>query len=84
MIITREDVKEKILQYLNHTISVDVLVDWAENALQDGDYDEKDFYKIRDILSRLGLSDVKEFGLTWDDCYNFLSSLGYHIELAVK
>jgi hypothetical protein len=84
MIITKENVKEKILQYLNRTITIDELVDWAEKTIQEGEYDNKDFDKLRDIIGRIGLADVKEFGLTWDDCYNFLSSLGYHIELAVK
>lgn len=83
MIITRENIKEKLLQYLNRMITTEELVDWAEKAVQEGDYDAKDFDKIRDILSRLGLMDVKEFGLTWDDCYNFLNTLGYHIEIAV-
>lgn len=83
MKITREDIKTRLLQYLNHAITTEELVDWAENAVQEAEYDSNDFDKIRDILSRLGLADVREFGLTWDDCYNFLNTLGYRIEIAV-
>lgn len=83
MKITREHIKTKLLQYLNHSITTEELVDWAEDAIQEAEYNSKDFDKIRDILSRLGLADVKEFGLTWDDCYNFLSALGYQVEVAV-
>ena len=32
---------------------------------------------IRDITSRLGLADVREFGLTWEDCEGYRSCLGY-------
>lgn len=83
MKISKEEIKTKLLQYLNRSISTAELVDWAERATQEADFDPKDFGTIRNILGRLGLADVKEFGLTWDDCYNFINSLGYRIEIAV-
>lgn len=83
MKITREEIKTKLLQYLNRSLTTEELVDWAENAIQEAEYDSKDSDIIREILGRLGLADVKEFGLTWDDCYNFLKALGYRIEIAV-
>jgi|GEM_PF-6262839 len=30
----------------------------------------------REIVARLGLADIQNFGLTWDDCYEFIESLG--------
>ncbi len=83
MRVTREEIKTKLFQYLNRSITIQELVDWAENAVQEAEYEVKDFDTIRDILGRLGLADVKEFGLTWDDCYNFLNALGYRIKIAV-
>ena len=41
------------------------LFDWAERAMMEEDFDERDLGTIRDITSRLGLADVREFGLTW-------------------
>lgn len=38
---------------------------------------------IRDITSRLGLANVREFGLTWEDCEGFLSRLGYRTTVDV-
>jgi hypothetical protein len=32
---------------------------------------------------RLGVADVKAFGMTWEDCEDFLSKLGYRINLTV-
>ena len=52
------------------------LFDWAERAMMEEDFDERDLGTIRDITSRLGLADVREFGLTWEDCEVFLSRLG--------
>jgi len=41
------------------------------------DFDKKNFELIRDILARLGLADVKEFGLSWEDCCEHLHRLGH-------
>jgi hypothetical protein len=36
---------------------------------------------MRDVVARIGLADVREFGLSWDDCYGFLSRLGYKVQV---
>jgi len=38
---------------------------------------------IRNILGHLGLADVREFGLSWDDCYDYLSQLGYQVKVTI-
>lgn len=83
MKVTKDDIKNKLLQYLNNQLTLEQLVAWSEKMVQEAEYDEKDFGLIRDILSRLGVADVKAFGLTWDDCSKILSSLGYQIKVAV-
>jgi hypothetical protein len=45
--------------------------------------DARDLDTIRDIASRLGLADVREFGLTWEDCESYLSRLGYQTKVDV-
>ena len=81
MKIGQEEVANKILSYLNHSISLEEMVDWAENMICEADYEERNFELIKSILGRLGLADVKEFGLSWDDCYNYLSQLGYQVKV---
>jgi len=83
MKVSKEDVASKILAYLNRSISLEQIVDWAEDMVSEAEYNERDFELIRDILSRLGLADVREFGLSWDDCYNYLSRLGYQVKVTV-
>ncbi len=39
--------------------------------------------RIRDVVARLGLADVRAFGLTWEDCEQFLESLGYSARVEV-
>ncbi len=40
--------------------------------------------KIIDYLHhRITLADVKEFGMSWEDCENFLSRLGYRTQVIV-
>ena len=49
----------------------------------DQDFAERDFEVVRDVTSRLGLADVREFGLTWEDCERYLSRLGYTAKVDV-
>ena len=68
-----------LLKYINRQMNLFALVDWAEKMMQDSDFEDKNFDVIRDVVSRIGLADVREFGLTWDDCYDFLHKLGYDV-----
>jgi hypothetical protein len=77
MIVTKQTVAEKIGAYLRHQVSLAELVDWAENAVMDGDFAESDLPTLRTVVSRLGVSDVKAFGLTWEDCEQLLQQLGF-------
>jgi len=77
MLITRELVRDKLLAYLNHQITLSNLVDWAETAMCEGDLEEYQAEILRDIIARIGLADVQKFDLSWADCSDFLKQLGY-------
>jgi hypothetical protein len=83
-VITRQTVVDKLAGYLQHEISLAALVTWAETALMDGEFETNHFGEIRDVVARLGVADVRAFGLTWEDCEQLLQRLGYvahvHIE----
>ncbi len=51
--------------------------------MMDDEFDDRDLDTIRDITSRLGLADVREFGLAWEDCEAYLSRLGYRAKVDV-
>lgn len=84
MIITKKTVAEKILDYLHHKITLVQLVDWSENSLMDGEFEDINFDLIKDILSRLALADVRAFGLMWEDCEDFLNNLGYKVNIKAQ
>ena len=77
MTITKQTVAEKIAAYLHHEISLAQLVDWAENAMMDGEFAENDMPALQAVVSRLGVADVRAFGLSWEDCEQLLRQLGY-------
>ena len=81
--ITRDAVASQLRDYLQHRITRAALVDWAEHAMMDEEFDARDLDTIRDITARLGLADVREFGLTWEDCDAYLSRLGYRAKVDV-
>ena len=84
MKISREEVAQKLIDYLHHRITLAELVDWAESTMMEADFDERDYETLRDIVSRLGLADVKAFGMTWEDREDFLSQLGYQVRVVVS
>jgi hypothetical protein len=81
--ITRNTLASQLRDYLQRRITRAALVDWAEHAMREEEFDESDLDTIRDITSRLGLADVREFGLTWEDCEGYLSRLGYRARVDV-
>jgi hypothetical protein len=84
MKITHKMVAQKLIDYLNHGITLTELVDWAESAMMEADFEEQDFEIVREIISRVGLADVRAFGMTWEDCEDFLSRLGYRVSVQVS
>jgi hypothetical protein len=81
--ITRETVAAQLRDYLQHRITRAALVDWAERAMMDEQFDDHDLDAIRDVTARLGLADVREFGLSWEDCAEYLERLGYRTRVDV-
>jgi hypothetical protein len=75
--ITRQTVANKLAAYLCHDISRADLVAWAESAMMEGEFEREHLADIRDVVARLGVADVRTFGLTWEDCEQLLSRLGY-------
>jgi hypothetical protein len=83
MVITKKTVAEQIAAYLQHRLSLAQLVDWAENAMMDGQFDESEMDALRTVVARLGVSDVRAFGLTWEDCKEMLRQLGYSARVEI-
>ncbi|MFQ3168824.1 MAG: cobyrinic acid a,c-diamide synthase [Limisphaerales bacterium] len=83
MLITKQTVADKVTAYLHHDISLDALVDWAENAMANDEFAETDADVLRTVVPRLGVADVRAFGLAWEDCESLLSDLGYSTRIEV-
>jgi hypothetical protein len=83
MKITKRTAAEKIASYLHHEISLPTLVDWAENAIMEGEFEPSESATLAHALGRVGLADVRPFVLTWEDCEAILHSLGYktHVDI---
>ena len=77
MTITRQTVADKIAAYLHHEITLAQLVDWAEQAMMEGEFAERDAKTLSTVIARLGVADVRAFGLAWEDCEELLRKLGF-------
>ncbi len=80
MRVTRQIVADQLAAYLRDQISLGELVDWAEEQVMEGEFESA---TVRDAVARLGLADVRAFGLTWEDCQRLLRGLGFaaHVEI---
>lgn len=83
MKLTRQNIAHKLIDYLYHRITMSELVNWAEMSMMEADFEDKDYETLRDITSRLGLADIKAFGISWEDVEIFLQRLGYRVDLKV-
>jgi hypothetical protein len=83
MMITKQAVAEKIAAYLHHEITLSQLVDWAENTMMNGEFEAGIESLLASVVARLGVSDVRAFGLTWEDCEQSLKQLGFSARVAI-
>ncbi len=81
--ITHKAVAEKLAAYLRHELTLDGLVSWAESAMMDGEFDPATLPTTRDVVAKIGVADVRAFGLTWDDCEQLLTQLGYSAQVSI-
>jgi cobyrinic acid a,c-diamide synthase len=75
--VTKQTAAGKIAAYLHHEINLAELVQWAEDAMMEGEFADGDMDALRSVISRLGVADVRAFGLAWEDCEQLLEQLGY-------
>jgi hypothetical protein len=83
MQVTKQTAAQKLTAFLHHEVSLAQLVDWAETALLDGEFADQDTDALHFVVSRLGVADVRAFGLTWEDCQTLLDRLGYRTRVEV-
>ena len=82
--ITKKIIADKLLAYLQHRMSLSDLVDWAEQSLMKGDYEDDKSHTIRNTLAQLGVADVKAFGIEWKDCETIMEKIGFKLEVKAK
>jgi cobyrinic acid a,c-diamide synthase len=82
--VTEQTAVAKLAAYLHHQLTIEELVDWAERAMMEADFEGRQPKQVRDVVARLGVADVRAFGLTWEDCEELLRKLGYSARVELK
>lgn len=55
-VITCKTVAEKLAAHLQHGLSLDSLVAWAESAMMNGEFDPAYLPTIRNVVARIGVA----------------------------
>ncbi len=51
--------------------------------MMEGEFGPAHLSTIRDVVARIGVADVRDFGLTWENCEQLLSQLGYSAQVSI-
>lgn len=76
--ITKQDTAQKIINYLHHNAQLEELVNWAENAIMEEEFENE---TVRNIVAEIGVADTKPFGLQWQDFETMMQQLGYKLKV---
>ena len=82
--LTRKIVAEQLGHYLNNQIPLSQLVDWAEKSMIDTEFEAGYEKVIMQALGKIGVADVKDFGLLWEDCESITEQLGFVIKVDLE
>ena len=83
--LTRHEVLNRIIAYLNHELTLPELVDWAEDALIEPEIPtSEDADLLMDVLMYLGAADSRGFPLTWEKLSEFVERLGGSLGVSVE
>ncbi len=85
--ITQSLVVEKLLAYLNGTLTETELVRWAEDAftaISESDEDVPNEDTIIEVLTYIGAADTPGFPLTWAILSDFLEQLGTRVRVVAE
>jgi hypoxanthine phosphoribosyltransferase len=75
-VLTRGAILQELSSYLNHEATLTQLVAWSQATLAEGDLSLDDERLLRDLVDRAGQPDSDSYGLTLEDCREFLGRLG--------
>lgn len=81
--ITQEVLARQILDYLNGRLTLDDLVQWAEDAIirfTESDQRPDNAEAVWNVLLYIGAGDTPDFPLTWDVIREFLERLGRPVQ----
>ena len=81
MKLTDNDIAAKILDYLNHRISIKELVDWCEIMLLSDDIFFENTDTSMEILTKIGLANVEYFSINWEEWLYMIAKLNYKIRV---
>lgn len=56
---------------------------FSDDTLLEDEFDSTHLTAIRDTVARLGIANVRAFGLTWEDCEQLLAQLDYSAQLSI-
>jgi hypoxanthine phosphoribosyltransferase len=83
-VLMRNAILQKLNAYLDRQIRISALIDWARDTLQQGDLSPDDDALLQELVDRAGTPGSESFGLTLEDCAEFLGRLDYDLQITTR
>jgi hypoxanthine phosphoribosyltransferase len=81
-VLMRGAILQQLNDYLDRQIDLSQLIGWAQATLQQEDLSPDDEVLLRDLVNRAGAPDSGSFGLTLEDCVEFLGRLDHELRIS--
>jgi hypoxanthine phosphoribosyltransferase len=83
-VLARGAILRQLNAYLNREVDVAQLVTWAQKTMGEGGLSPDDESLLRDLVARAGDPGSDAFGLTLEDCHDFLKRLDHELRISTN
>jgi hypothetical protein len=80
MLVTKQMMVEQLARYLKNAMTKEQLVDWCEKAMMESAFENE---TVKEIAARLGLMDVTNFDVSFEELSLMLEKLGHRLKVEV-
>jgi hypoxanthine phosphoribosyltransferase len=81
-VLTRGAILQQLNGYLKRDVTLSQLVSWSQAMLDEGDLSPDDESLLRDLVKRAGQAGSDTYGLTLEDCSEFLQRLDHELHIS--
>ncbi|MBI3536389.1 MAG: hypothetical protein HY070_02320 [Chloroflexi bacterium] len=77
--ITREQVRDQVVDVLNHRMTPEQFVEWVNR--NPNEFTTRDYVPVKALAEKINAA--SDHGLAWEEYYNFLTAMKFRVKVSV-